>query len=383
MNPGRSQHRSLLLLAASLGIQILLLAAQVKRDQDVRLIRVWAVELVAPLGRSANWLSDGIRGGWTNYIGVRSLGRENQGLHAEVDRLKLRNAELEGRAAEADRLGALLDFRQRNAQVPMLAARVIGASPGTSGRVAFLDRGSRDGLALDMGVITPEGVVGKVIAVYPATSQVLMVNDKESGVGALLADSRTQGPVRGSGEPLLSMEYVAKEVKVRPGEAILTSGQDRIFPKDLPVGIVQSVDPDPRSPFSKIVVKPAARLDRLEEVLVLLTRQELAPGGMTDSSSPGAAQTRTPATAAATPGVRPVAPASVSAPAKPAVATPTPAAVPVPSPPKRAVVVPTAPRASAPAVQTPSTPPSEPAPAPVSTDPAQDAEPKPAPAGEL
>src|SRR5262245_49063772 len=98
MNPSRSQHRSLLLLAVMLGLQGLLLAAQVKRDQDVRLIRVWAVEGVAPLGRFGTWLTDGIRGGWTNYIGVRGLGRENERLRAENDQLKLRNAELEGRA---------------------------------------------------------------------------------------------------------------------------------------------------------------------------------------------------------------------------------------------------------------------------------------------
>jgi rod shape-determining protein MreC len=378
MTPGRSQHHSLFLLAASLAIQILLLAAQVKRDQDVRLIRVWAVEIVAPLGRTATWMTDGIRGGWTNYIGVRSLGRDNEQLRAEVDRLKLRNAELEGRAAEADRLATLLDFRQRNDAVPMLAARVIGASPSTSGRVAFLDRGSRDGVGLDMGVITPEGVVGKVIAVYPATSQVLLVNDKESGVGALLADTRTQGPVRGSGEPLLDMEYVAKEIKVRPGEAVLTSGQDRIFPKDLPVGVVQSVDPDPRSPFSKIIVKPAARLDRLEEVLVLLTRHEFAPGGITDSRSPGASEPATTATASAAPTARPATPTTVSVPVKPAAATP--AHAPVPAPPKPPAAVPAAPRASAPAAQTAApAPPPEPAPA----APAQDVEPKPAEAGEL
>ena len=116
---------------------------------------------------------------------------------------------------------------------------------------------------------------------YPATSQILLVSDKESGVGALLVNTRTQGPVRGSGDPLLNMEYVAKDVKVTPGEAIVTSGQDRIFPKDLPVGIVENVSPDPHSPFQKIVVKPAARLDRLEEVLVLLTQHEFAPGSIT------------------------------------------------------------------------------------------------------
>jgi rod shape-determining protein MreC len=275
----------LILLAAVLAIQVLLLAAQIRRDQDVRLIRVWAVEAVAPFGRAATWTADGIRGGWSNYVALRRLNQENGELRATLDRLKLRNAELEGRAAEADRLGALFRFRQDHTEVPMLAARVIGASPSAGSRIAFLDRGSRDGLQRDMGVITPEGVVGKLLEVYPATSQVLLLSDKESGVGALLAGSRTHGPVRGTGDSMLGMEYVSKEVKITDGEAILTSGQDRIFPKDLPVGTVLQAKPDPRSPFHQIVVRPAAHLDRLEEVLVLLTRQELAPHGPADAQA--------------------------------------------------------------------------------------------------
>jgi rod shape-determining protein MreC len=364
MSSGRS-HRSLLLLAFVLGVQVLLLAAQVKRDQDVRLIRVWAVELIAPLGRSATWLFDGVRGGWTNYVGVRGLGRENQELHAENDRLKLRNAELEGRAAEADRLAALLNFRQRNNEIPMLAARVIGASPNTTGRVAFLDRGSRDGVAQDMGVITPEGVVGKVIAVYPATSQVLLVSDKESGVGALLTATRTQGPIRGSGDPLLSMEYVAKEIKVTSGEAVVTSGQDRIFPKDLPVGVVQSTTPDPHSPFQKIVVKPSARLDRLEEVLILLSRQEFSPGGIGEVRQPETPVTATQTQAAPSAAqIKPAVPIPVSAPVKP----PTAAANPAPKPPTAAPL----PRATAPAPQAQSP-----------AEPAEEAVPKPSEGGEI
>ena len=324
MNPGRSQHRSLILLATALGIQVLLLAAQIRRDQDVRLIRVWAVEIVAPLGRSATWITNGIRGGWNNYVALYRMGRENQELRAALDQLKLRNAELEGRAAEADRLAELLSFRQQHAEAPMLAARVIGASPSTSGRIAFLDRGSRDGVGLDMGVITPEGVVGKVLAVYPATSQVLLLSDKESGVGALLAGSRTQGPVRGTGDPLLGMEYVSKEVKVTPGEAILTSGQDRIFPKDLPVGTVLEVKSDLRSPFQQIVVRPAAHLDRLEEVLVLLTRQELTLGDAVDTRSAAAPSPPPPARAATAP------PAQSALPKPPAAAPPAPVATPRP-----------------------------------------------------
>src|SRR6185437_4775003 len=137
------------------------------------------------------------------------------------------------------------------------------------------------------------------------TAQVLLLSDKDSGVGALLANSRTQGPVRGTGEPLLGMEYVSNEVKVQQGEAVLTSGQDRIFPKDLPVGTVVDIKPDHHSPFQQISVKPAAHLDQLEEVLVLLTRQDLAAK---KEAEPTSAEPGRPASA---PGI--VTPANASA----------------------------------------------------------------------
>jgi rod shape-determining protein MreC len=269
-----SRHRSLTLFAAAIAAQVLLLAIQIRRGQQVRLIRVWAIESVSPLGRGAAWSVDGVRGLWNNYVGLRHMREENDQLRGEVGELQMRNSQLESRAAEADRLAGLLGFRDVHSEVQTLAARVIGASPDPSSHMVFISRGSRDGVKRDMGVITPEGVVGKIFAVYPDTSQVLLLTDKESGVGALLAASRSQGPVRGSGDPLLGLEYISSDVKVEQGEKILTSGQDRIFPKDLPVGTVVQVQPDHRSPFQKISVKPAARLDGLEEVLVLLTRQE-------------------------------------------------------------------------------------------------------------
>jgi rod shape-determining protein MreC len=270
-----SRHKSLTLLAGVVVAQVLLLAVQIKRERQVRLIRVWAVELISPLQRIGSWTIQSALHGWGGYIGLRSAQKENDSMHSELDRLKVRNAELEGRALEADRLAGLLKFHTTHPETPMLAARVIGGSPDGGSLVVNIDRGSRDGIRRDMGVITPDGVVGKIFAVYPDISQVLLLGDKDSGVGALLADTRTQGPVKGTGEPLLSLEYISSDEKVTVGETVLTSGQDRIFPKDLPVGKVVDFVVDPKTPFMKIRVKPAAHLDRLEEVLVLQTRQEL------------------------------------------------------------------------------------------------------------
>jgi rod shape-determining protein MreC len=268
-----SRHRSLVLLAAAVLSQILLLAVQIKRERQVRVIRVWAVSAITPVQRAGAWVIDHLTGTWSGYIGLRHARRENQELHQEVERLKLRNSQLESSAAEADRLAALLGFREAHADVPMLAARVIGSSADSASRAIYINRGEREGVRKNMGVITPEGVAGKTLEVYPHTAQVLLLSDKDGGVGALLAASRTQGPVGGSGEPLLMMKYVSNDEQVTVGERVLTSGQDRIFPKDLPVGTVAEVKPG--NPFKVIRVKPAAHLDGLEEVLVLLTQQEL------------------------------------------------------------------------------------------------------------
>jgi rod shape-determining protein MreC len=294
-----SRHKSLTLLAGVVVAQVLLLAAQIKSERQVRLIRVWAVEMISPLQRISSWTVLGAEHGWGGYIGLRSAQKENDAMRAEMDRLKVRNAELEGRALEADRLAALLNFRSAHSENPMIAARVIGGSPDSGSQVVNIDRGSRDGIRRDMGVITPDGVVGKIFAVYPDISQVLLLGDKDSGVGALLADTRTQGPVKGTGEPLLSLDYISSDEKVTAGEAVLTSGQDRIFPKDLPVGKVVDFSSDAKSPFMKIRVKPAAHLDRLEEVLVLQTRQDLNLKKTPDAeASPAAPPAARPAPAA-------------------------------------------------------------------------------------
>jgi len=268
-----SRHKSLTLLAGVLLAQLLLLAVQIKRDSHGRLIRVWAITAVSPFERAGAFSFDKVRGVWRHYFALETTSRENEALRVENDSLKLAIAQLQSKAAEADRLAELLNFRNSHQDVPMLAARVIGASAGTASRTIEIDRGERDGVRRNMAVITPDGAVGKVIEVYRDNAQILLLTDREGGAGAMLIESRIQSPVGGTGEPLLNMKYVANDDKVNIGEKVVTSGMDRIFPRDIPVGTVQEIKPG--NPFKSILLRPAAKLDRLEDVIVLLSQQKL------------------------------------------------------------------------------------------------------------
>src|SRR5437879_415334 len=294
-----SRHKSLVLLAVVIILQLLLLAVQIKRDSQGRLIRVWTVGAVSPFERASSSGFGWVRDAWRHYFALQNTTKENEQIRRENDALKMQITQLQGKAAEADRLAVLLNFRRANADVPMIGARVIGASAGAASQTIQLDRGERDGIRRNMGVITPDGVVGKVVEAYPNASQVLLLTDKESGVGAMLADSRIQSPVGGQGEPLLVMKYVPNDDEVNLGEHVITSGMDRIFPRDLPVGTVTEIKAG--NPFKQIRVKPTANLERLEEVLLLPSLRPLKP---TSEERPANAQPSAPIASAPPPAVR-------------------------------------------------------------------------------
>jgi rod shape-determining protein MreC len=269
---------------------VLLLAFQVRRTdrsrgREIPLVRYWAVEMIMPFERAGSFLFSGIGGFWSGYIDLRHERSENLRLRAENGQLKLRNRELETAAAEAQRLTTSLEFRKEHPEAPMvaaqvtasssamLAAQVIGGSADPNSHTIFINSGANDRIRRNMAVITPDGIVGKIVEVFPHTSQVLLINDRESGVGAMFAASRTHGIVKGNGSPYPEMDYIVNDEKVHVGDAVITSGEDRIFPKGLPVGVVSSDKSG--NPFQVIQLRPAARLDRLEDVLVLLTEREL------------------------------------------------------------------------------------------------------------
>jgi rod shape-determining protein MreC len=272
------RYRNLTILVGVLFLQVLGLAVQVKRSGDAehtRLIRIWAVDAITPFERAFVSLQNRADDLWKSYFFLRGVRAENRQLKQQIEEMRLEQVRLSEDAAQARRLQALLGFKEQVIGKP-LPAQVIGSSGSDLSRSIYIDKGSNDGVAQDMAVITANGIVGKVLRVYPSTSLVLMINDQSSGVGVLLEKSRLQGVLRGTLTGELSLDRVMSDEQVFPGEVVLSSGGDQIFPKGLPVGMVTHVSPG-HDLFLNIKVKPTADLNRLEEVLVVTEQQESQP----------------------------------------------------------------------------------------------------------
>ena len=254
------------------------LAVQVKRPAqqgDTRLIRVWAVSAITPLEKAVIGTQNFFYGAWHNYVYLRGVRRENRELRAQLDQMKLEQVRMREDAEMARRIQSLLAFKEQHID-STVAAQVIGTSGSDQSRVLYIDKGSSDGIHTDMAVITPNGIVGKVVQVFPDSAQVLSINDQLSGVGVMLQNTRLQGILRGASNGATTVQYVMADERVVPGEELVTSGGDRIFPKGLPVGKVIDVSPG-KDLFLNIRVLPSARLDRLEEVLVVTKVTEKPP----------------------------------------------------------------------------------------------------------
>ncbi|HXA03414.1 MAG TPA: rod shape-determining protein MreC [Bryobacteraceae bacterium] len=262
-----SRYRNVTVLLLVIFAQLVLLAYQVKNDSDVRLIRVWAVTAVTPLARTLEGARGGTTGFLQNYVVLRDTRAENQKLRTELGKLKLENQFLKTELSTADRAKALEAF-EAHTPSKMVGARVIATAAGGSNTAVFVDRGSTSGVQKGMAVVTPDGIVGKVLAAYPTASQVLLVTDPSFAAGVVSQKNHVRGILKGMGHGNCRVDYVQNEEKVETAEWFYTSGDDRIFPKGMPAGQVTSARPG--SPFQEISVEPSGMANGLEEVLIIL-----------------------------------------------------------------------------------------------------------------
>lgn len=271
-----SRYKNLLVLVIVLVVQIIGLGVQARRPRTnrpdsagVRLLRSGVVHLIVPPERLVHGTTGGISGLWSNYLDLRNVRRENANLRAQVVRLQMEQAALLEDARQGQRLEKLLEFREHYIY-KTIPAQVIGTSGSDQSHVLYIDKGSADGLKPDMAVVTADGIVGKLRDVFRHTSQVLEISDQSSGAGVLLTTTRLQGILRGDAVGQPEIVNLLPDERVKAGEQVITSGGDQIFPRGLPVGVVERVVPDVDNPaYVNIIVKPAAKLGHIEEVLVI------------------------------------------------------------------------------------------------------------------
>jgi rod shape-determining protein MreC len=244
-----------------------LLAYQVKSNQETRLLRVWAVTAVTPLARVLEFVRENTIGVALNYIHLVNVRQENDQLQKELGKLKLENQFLRTELQTAERVQALQAFQKRTPS-RTIPARVIGTGTGANSMVVFVDQGSGAGIMRGMAVITPDGIVGKVLSAYPTASQVLLITDATFAAGVISDKNRIHGTLKGTGRNKCIVDYVQNEEKVEVGEMFYTSGDDRIFPKGMPAGKVSVVREGKSG--KEIFVVPAGFQHGLEEVLIVV-----------------------------------------------------------------------------------------------------------------
>lgn len=266
-------------------LQTIALAVQVQRTAPggapdgprVSALRYWTTFTVTPFERALHGGNSRVRNVWNNYIYLRNTRKQDAELRQEIARLRQEQAAFAEDAAQGRRLQALMHFQQQYI-ARTVAAQVIGSSGTDRSRVLWIDKGANDGLRLDQAVITPDGIVGKIRHVEPRTAQVLLINDLSAGAGVLLQSTRIRGILRGAVGGRIEINNLTSDSRIKPGEHVLTSGGDGVFPRGLPVGVIESIAADPEhQPYTAIMIKPAADLNRLEEVLVVTATQAELP----------------------------------------------------------------------------------------------------------
>ena len=262
-----SRYRHLTVLLIVITAQLVLIAYQVKTNNDIPLIRVWAVTAVTPVEQGLEFVRRYTWGFVEDYFVLLGVRSQNEKLLHENGQLKIENNYLKSELSTADRARALSVFEARSPS-KTVAARVIGNGTGANSKVVFVDRGSTSGVESGMAVVTPDGIVGKVVDAYPTASLVMLITDPTFAAGVVSQKNHVHGTLKGQGHAECLVDYVQNEEHVDIGEWFYTSGDDRIFPKGFPVGQVTAA-PNGKT-FKEIYVSPSGMQGGVEEVLIVL-----------------------------------------------------------------------------------------------------------------
>lgn len=262
-----SRYRNISVLFVAIIAQIAAIAWQVRQDNDVPLLRVWAIAAVTPVATVIENVRSGAFGIFGDFFSGHGSRDESRTLRADRDRLRLENQILKDQLAAAQQANALAGFAKQSPS-KMIGARVIGTTTGMGTHSVLIDRGSFSGVEKGMAVVTPDGVVGKVLQVYKFASQVLSVTDAGFAASVESQKNHTRGVMKGMGNSSAKVDYVPSGQKVEVGEVFYTSGDDRVFPRGMPAGKVTSVKDG--ATFQEIYIDPFGAEAAPEQVFVIV-----------------------------------------------------------------------------------------------------------------
>jgi rod shape-determining protein MreC len=232
------------------------------------------LELAGPFQKGMTKGTEFFENLWERYIYLVDLEEENRLLREIIEEMKQERIQLLEFRGENERLRSLLGFQQ-DFQKPLLPAEIIAKDLSGWFQTAVIDRGKRDGIEEGMAVLSVQGVVGQVMESSKSFSRVLLITDPNNSVAALVQRSRARGIVEGNGHQLCRLKYLHRSEDVRPGDLVLASGLDGVYPKGILIGTVLSAETRDPELFQRVGIQPSVDFRRLEEVLVLCEKRNL------------------------------------------------------------------------------------------------------------
>jgi rod shape-determining protein MreC len=261
------RQRPGVVLGAAILLHVVLISAQVNTASGLPVLQVVTFGGFSEVQRATTAAIHGVRGLWSGYVALQQVQEENAALKQELQTLQVRFQQERAEAQRTDNLRQLLELRDR-ANLETVAAEVIAGPADPEFRTVTIDKGSSEGLATDMAVISPAGVVGRVILPSRRAAKVQLLIDRNAAAGALIERTRVQGVVMGVGDGTLKMQYVPGTADVKTGDLVVTSGIDGIYPKGFVIGTIDHADRGAGA-YHEITVRPAVDFSRLEEILIV------------------------------------------------------------------------------------------------------------------
>lgn len=253
-------------------LSILLLSLSSRRPYAAEGPGRFSIAVVAPFQKMISKTTRFFCNIWQHYFFLISVADENDRLRGQTQETMILKHRYEEVRQANGRLRRLLALGQQ-IQRPVQAAQVVGKDPSPWFQTVLVDKGREDGVRIGSPVINPQGVVGLVVEVTDRYAKVMLLTDPNSAVDAIVQENRARGIIKGGTSGYCVFNYVLRKHDLNVGSTVVSSGMDGVFPKGLPIGRITEIDKKDSGIFQELTVRPYVDFERLEEVLIVLTKE--------------------------------------------------------------------------------------------------------------